>query len=96
MSAYILFIRESSVRVQAEIDAYHATLHVTQPEPKPKLLVVYGAMESLEGAPPDGIALLEFATMEDAKSWYFSAGYQAAALHRKNGAEYRAVLVQGR
>jgi uncharacterized protein (DUF1330 family) len=96
MSAYVLFIRESPIRNQAEIDVYHATMHANQPEPKPKLLAVYGPMESLEGISPDGIALLEFATMEDARTWYYGAGYQAAIPHRKNGADYRAVIVQGR
>jgi uncharacterized protein (DUF1330 family) len=96
MSAYVLFIRESPIHNQAEIDAYHATIQANQPEPKPKPLAVYGTMESLEGTPPDGIALLEFATVEEARAWYYSAGYQAAVPHRRNGAEYRAVIVQGR
>ena len=52
-------------------------------------------METLEGEAPDGVVMLEFPTVEDAKAWYFSPGYQAAAQHRKKGAHYRVILVEG-
>jgi uncharacterized protein (DUF1330 family) len=38
---------------------------------------------------------LQFPTVEDAKAWYHSPGYQAAAVHRRKGADYRAVIVEG-
>ncbi len=52
-------------------------------------------MEALEGSLPDGAVILEFPTFEDARNWYYSPAYQAAAVHRKKGAEYRAFIVQG-
>jgi len=68
-----------------------------RPPPDPKLtpLVLYGAMESLEGEAPDGVVILQFPTVEDAKTWYHSPGYQAAVPHRKEGANYRAFIVEG-
>jgi uncharacterized protein (DUF1330 family) len=39
--------------------------------------------------------LLKFSTMEAAKAWYFSDGYQAAAEHRKLAADYRVIFVEG-
>jgi uncharacterized protein (DUF1330 family) len=58
-------------------------------------LIVYGATEALEGKAPDGIILLQFPTVEDAKAWYSSPHYQAAIPHRKKGADYRVMIVQG-
>ena len=64
-------------------------------DPKLTPLVVYGALEALEGKPPDGVVLLQFPSVEDAKAWYGSPGYQAAVPHRLKAADYRAVIVQG-
>jgi uncharacterized protein (DUF1330 family) len=52
-------------------------------------------METLEGEAADGNVLLEFPTADDARAWYHSDEYQAAAEHRKLAAHYRAFLVEG-
>ena len=52
-------------------------------------------LEALEGEAPDGVVVLEFPTEEDAKTWYFSPGYQAASAHRKKAAEYRVFMLAG-
>jgi uncharacterized protein (DUF1330 family) len=95
MPAYMLFIREDAIRNQAELDIYSRMNRQSPRNPKLKPLVVYGAIEALEGAAPDGIVMLEFPTVEDAKAWYNSPGYQAALPHRQSGADYRALIVQG-
>jgi uncharacterized protein (DUF1330 family) len=95
MAAYVLFVREGAIRDQAEMDLYQRLTREIPPDPKLTPLVVYGATETLEGEPPHGVVLLEFPTVEDAKAWYRSPGYQAAAPHRRKGAEYRAFIVQG-
>jgi uncharacterized protein (DUF1330 family) len=95
MPAYVLFIREGAVRDQAEMDTYHSLTRKLAPDPKLRPLAVYGALEALEGKPADGIVLLEFPTVEDARAWYQSPGYQAAVPHRLKGADYRAMIVQG-
>jgi len=95
MPAYIMFLRESAVRDPSEMDLYHRMTREIPRDPKLTPLAVYGALEALEGAAPDGVVLLEFPTVEDAKVWYTSPGYQAAVPHRLKGADYRAFIVQG-
>jgi uncharacterized protein (DUF1330 family) len=96
MAAYVLFIRESAIRDQAEMSTYQRMNREGPRDPKMAPLVVYGAMEALEGALPDGVILLQFPTVEDARAWYNSPAYQAAIPHRKNAADYRAFIVQGK
>jgi uncharacterized protein (DUF1330 family) len=95
MPAYVLFIREGGIRDQPAMDTYRRMAMEIAPDPKLTPLVVYGEMQPLEGEPPDGVVLLQFPTVEDAKAWYESPAYQAAAPHRRKGADYRAVIVQG-
>jgi uncharacterized protein (DUF1330 family) len=52
-------------------------------------------METIEGTPADGVVILQFPTVEDAKAWYYSPSYQAAAQHRMKGADYRGMIVEG-
>jgi uncharacterized protein (DUF1330 family) len=95
MPAYVLFLRESEIRDQSEMDVYQRMVRETPLDPKLTALVAYGAMQALEGGLPDGVVLLQFPTVEDAKAWYDSPGYQGAIPHRKKGADYRAFIVQG-
>ena len=95
MPAYVIFIREKPIHNQAEMDIYIREGQARPLDPKLKPLAVYGAHETIEGAPADGAVILEFPTVEDAKAWYNSPGYQAAAAHRMKGANYRAMIVQG-
>ena len=51
--------------------------------------------ETLEGPEPEGLVVLEFPTIADAKAWYESPAYQDALVHRKAGSISRAFLVEG-
>lgn len=95
MSVYMLFVREEPVRDPAQIAIYSRMNREAAPDPKLKPLVVYGAIEAIEGRAPDGMVMVQFPTAEDAKAWYNSPAYQAALPHRQKGAEYRAFIVQG-
>lgn len=95
MPAYMLFIREGAIRNQAELDTYSRMNRESPRDPNLKPLAVYGAIEALEGDAPDGVVMLQFPTVEDAKAWYDSPAYQAALVHRKKGADYRAMIIQG-
>ena len=95
MSAYVLFIRESAILDQGEMDTYRSSNRDKPPNPQLRPLVVYGSLYALEGKAPDGVVLLKFTTLEDAKAWYFGPDYQAAAVHRKKAADYRAFIVEG-
>lgn len=99
MAAYMIFIREGAVFDAAAMERYagmnreNAGSYQARFGIKP--LAVYGALETMEGEAPDGVVLLEFATMADARAWYASDEYQAAIEHRKAGANYRAFLFEG-
>lgn len=99
MPAYMLFIREGAVTDPAALQTYsamnrqNAGAFVQAYGIKP--LSVYGATEAFEGEAPDGIVLLEFPSSQDARAWYDSPEYQAAVAHRKQGAQYRALLIEG-
>lgn len=95
MPAYMIFIREEPIRDPEALAEYQRRGRENPGDFKIKPLVVYGALESVEGEAPDGIVLLEFPTVADAKAWYNSPGYQAALPHRLRAAHYRAVIVEG-
>jgi uncharacterized protein (DUF1330 family) len=91
----MLFIREEAVRDQAELNIYSRMNRESPRDPNMKPLIVYGATEAVEGKAPDGMVMLQFPTVEDAKAWYNSPAYQTAIPHRMKGADYRAFVVQG-
>jgi uncharacterized protein (DUF1330 family) len=99
MPAYMIFLREDAVTDPAALQTYsamnrqNASVFIEQYGIKP--LAVYGATEAFEGEAPDGVILLEFPSVEDARAWYGSPEYQAALVHRKRGANYRALLIEG-
>ncbi len=95
MAVYMIFLREGEVFNQAEMDTYSKSNRENTGDFKLKPLSIYGKLEALEGEAPDGVVMLEFPTVEDAKTWYFSPGYQAAAEHRKKGAHYRVFMLEG-
>lgn len=98
MPAYMILIRDEPVRDEAAMAEYQRlNRQGGADEFRAKLtpLVVYGAAEALEGPQPDGVLILQFPTVEDAKAWYESPAYQAALPYRKQAADYRAILVQG-
>ena len=96
MSAYILFIRDQPIHDSAEMDEYARMNRERGSEGFPvRRLAFYGAVEPLEGTAPDGVVVLEFPTVEDARAWYHSPGYQAAMQRRLKAAEYRVMIVEG-
>ena len=95
MATYMIFIREGEIFNPAEMLAYQSDNRENIGVYNLKPLVVYGDMETMEGEAPDAIVVLEFPTAEDAKAWYYSPQYQAAAEHRKKAAHYRVIMVEG-
>jgi uncharacterized protein (DUF1330 family) len=99
MPAYMIFLREDAVADPAAMQTYsamnrrNASVFVETYGIKP--LAVYGATEALEGDAPDGVVVLEFPSVNDARAWYGSPEYQASLVHRKKGAHYRALLIEG-
>lgn len=99
MPAYIIVYRETPVRDAAAIEEYSRRNRESAADFQQRFgtrpLVVYGRSEAPEGANPDGVVLLQFPTIEDAKAWYHSPAYQEALAFRKGAADWRVVIVEG-
>lgn len=94
MPAYIVFQRDSTTD-QKKLDTYMPLAMASGAGHPIKVLAAYGKQEVLEGAPVEGVVIVEFPSIEAAKKWYDSPAYRAAREHRFKGAKYRAVLVEG-
>ena len=99
MSAYIIVYRETPVRDQTRIEEYSRRNRENAADFQERFgirpLVAYGRSEAPEGANPDGVVLLQFPTIEEARAWYESPAYQEALAFRKDAAEWRVVIVEG-
>ena len=99
MPAYIIVYRETPVRNEEQIAEYSRRNRENAAGFQQRFgirpLVAYGHSEAPEGANPDGVVLLQFPTVEDAKAWYDSPAYQEALAFRKNAADWRVVIVEG-
>jgi uncharacterized protein (DUF1330 family) len=60
-----------------------------------KYVVRGGKTETLEGAPPDRVVVLEFPSMEAARKFYHSTDYTEARLIRTAASNSRVFLVEG-
>jgi uncharacterized protein (DUF1330 family) len=94
MSAYIVFTRER-VRDEKSLDIYTLKAGASLAGHPMKALAVYGDCETLEGAPVDGAVILEFPSLEAAKTWYDGPAYAEAREHRFKGADYRVFIIEG-
>ena len=94
MSAYAIFIREK-LRDPKVIDTYNSKAGPSLAGHPVKVLAAYGKIETQEGAPSEGVVLLEFPTMAAAKAWYDGPAYREARELRFKVADYRVFLVQG-
>ena len=78
-----------------EMKTYSALAQQTLRQRTAKLLAFYGALDVLEGPAFEGAVILEFASMTEARAWYKSSEYQAAAKQRRAGASFRVFLLEG-
>ena len=94
MSAYVVFTRTKTID-QSELDKYWAGVKATMEGHPIEVLVAYGKHEVLEGDPVEGIVIATFPDVKAAKDWYYSEAYQSVARHRKQGAIYHGLVVEG-
>jgi uncharacterized protein (DUF1330 family) len=93
MTAYlILFVEEI---VDRDEMATYALKARGMPGAPAKPLIVYGRKLVMEGPDFEGVAMLAFADLEEARAWYESPHYQEALPHRLRGARSRLVIVEG-
>jgi len=95
MPAYLIVIREEPLQNPAEYEAYKSAVAQNPSDIPLKPVAMLGAVEGLEGAAPDAVVMLEFASVEDARAWYNSPAYQAALPHRLAAAPYRTFIFEG-
>lgn len=94
MAAYVIFIREHTSNKQ-ELKTYEELAPLTLSGRPVTPLALYGALDVLEGPIFEGAVVLEFPSTAEAKDWYNSPAYQAAAKHRLAGSTYRAFIIEG-
>lgn len=95
MSAYIIFIRnrtldESTLQEYRKLAAGAVAKH-----PSTRRVSPGTAVDVLEGEPAEGVIMLEFETVEAARAFYESPDYQAASVLRRQGGDYRVMIVEG-
>lgn len=96
MTAYVIFVRDTPIRDEASMAEYQRLAIAGTGGHNVKSLLTLGQIEAFEGDAPTGIVMLEFPTMEEARAWYNSPGYQKAVPFRQAATDYRVFLVEGR
>jgi uncharacterized protein (DUF1330 family) len=95
MVAYIIFTRVRT-RDAAQLKQYSDSRTKFLAGHNIKWLAPFGApFEVLEGPSVEGVSILEFPTLAEAKAWYSSPAYQEASEHRFRGGDYTSILVDG-
>ena len=94
MTAYIVATRLRT-RNPAELEIYRDQARDLLADPKIKWLARFGACEVKEGPNVEGVAILEFPTLDQAQAWYASPDYQEAVRHRFMGGDYSFIIVEG-
>jgi uncharacterized protein (DUF1330 family) len=80
---------------QSELDTYASMARKARGAEPPTPLAYYGEATALEGPDVNGVVILQFKNMDAAKAWYDSPAYQAAKVHRLQGADCRVILADG-
>lgn len=95
MPAYVIILREEPVKDPAAMAEYQRLISLGPPPENLKLHALYGAQTPLHGEAPDGVVVMEFPTVEDAKAWYDSPRYREARVYRQKAAKHRDIIVEG-
>ena len=94
MSAYV--IAEVEITDPAVYEEYRRLVPATIAKYGGKYLVRGGAVETKEGGwTPKRLAVLEFASMDQAKKWYHSPEYAPVLALRLKAARSKLLLVEG-
>ena len=94
MSAYVIAMVD--VTDQENFAKYAAAAPAATAKYGGKAIARDANAATLEGDfSPGRVVVLEFPTVEDAKSWYDSAEYQDARKFRLGAADFRMLLVDG-
>ena len=94
MSAYVVFTRTKTID-QKEREKYWTGIQETMKGHPIEVLAADGKHEVLEGDPIEGMVIVKFPSVKAAKDWINSEAYQDIAKHRKLGATYHGLIVEG-
>ena len=95
MSAYMISLRTGPVKDPLAMADYQRLSREMGGNFKVIPRVIYGAIEELEGTPPEGVVMVEFPSMEEARAFYTSDIYQAVLPYRLKAADYQTFIVEG-
>ncbi|MFV8819431.1 DUF1330 domain-containing protein [Haliea sp. E17] len=95
MTAYVIVYQESEIRDPDSYAEYQKMTREARGDFDLTPLAVYGKTEALEGHAPEGVIVLKFPSVAEAKAWYNSPAYQAALPKRLQAADYRTIIVEG-
>jgi uncharacterized protein (DUF1330 family) len=93
MTAYLILLVEEILDPEEMAEYARKARGIRGPNAEP--LIVYGPKSVMEGPDFEGVAMLSFPSVEEARAWYESPQYQAALPHRLRGARSRLVIVEG-
>jgi uncharacterized protein (DUF1330 family) len=94
MSAYAIFYVKE-VHDLSALEQYKRRVRPTLEEFGGVIRVLRTEFAVLEGEPLQSIAMIEFASIETARAWYRSPGYQEALQFRVAGSTAHAVICAG-
>jgi uncharacterized protein (DUF1330 family) len=94
MSAYVV-ITKTKTRNRVELDLYAKQAPEFMAGHAATFLARFGNCEVKEGGEVEGVAIIQFPTIAQAKAWYESPSYQEASRHRFQGGDYNIVIVEG-
>ena len=94
MPAYVIFIRERTLD-QSELDAYAQMAPPSLEGWRIKFLAALAARTCSRERSPRVWRSPSFRRWKEARRWYDSPAYQAAAQHRFKGGTYRGLIVEG-
>lgn len=94
MPAYFISFRDN-MKDAARYAAYGQKAGASLAGRDARVVVANGPLTPVEGAPPDGVVIIEFPSVEAARAWYDSPEYQAVVGERLAATEGRAVIVEG-
>jgi uncharacterized protein (DUF1330 family) len=94
MPAYIVISRLHT-RNPARLQEYAVQVPAFMAGHNAKFLARFGPSEVREGPGVEGVAIIEFPTLAEAKARYESPAYQDASQHRYQGGDYSVVIVEG-
>ena len=94
MVAYVILSRER-IRDPEKLAVYSSKVLATFEGHAATPRIIFGKHIVKEGAAIDGLAMIEFPTVEQAEAWYGSPAYQEAAEYRFRAADFRCVIVEG-